>query len=212
MSRGAAVLFAAALCLLLTACASDSGGGVLPDEVGIGDEQLLRDLRAGGLTLLIRHAETKGPGVDPLETLGDCAAQRELSDAGRQDAREMGAAIEDLGIPVGAVRASPFCRTIESAELAFGSAVEDESLLSLASVPDMDEEEAARAAAARYAEVPAAGTVTVLVGQRSNIQRVTGAAPEEGATVVLAPDGESFEVLASLPPGIWQELAAAYAD
>jgi phosphohistidine phosphatase SixA len=52
----------------------------------------------------------------------DGARQRNLTDAGRADARAIGAAIRALGIPIGRVLASPFCRTRETAELIFGRA------------------------------------------------------------------------------------------
>ncbi len=210
------LLLVLVLSLIAAACAggggADAGARLLPAEFEVDDEAFLTDLRDGGLTLLIRHAATTGPGVDPLDSLSDCTRQRELSDAGREDARGMGAAIEALGIPIGTVLASPFCRTVESAELAFGRHVVDEDLLSLASLPEDERSAAAARAAARYAAVPEAGTTTVLLGQRSNISAVTGASPGEGATVVLEPDGEAFAVMGVLPEGFWQAFAAAYAD
>jgi hypothetical protein len=213
-STGMRILALLVAVALLAACSGSSADDAraeqrTPAELGLTDDALLARLRAGGLTLLLRHTETTGPGVDPLDSLGDCAAQRELSEAGREDARGIGAAMAELGIPVGEVRASPFCRTIETAELAFGRHVEDEALLALASFPEDERPPVAEAAAARYAVVPEDGTVTVLIGQRSNIQPVTGATPDEGETVVLEPDGEGFTVLGTLPEGFWQALAAS---
>jgi phosphohistidine phosphatase SixA len=52
----------------------------------------------------------------------DCATQRNLTDRGRDHARAIGAAIRALGVPIGSVPASPLCRTMETAILAFGSA------------------------------------------------------------------------------------------
>src|SRR5205823_3745128 len=46
--------------------------------------------------------------------------QRNLSPKGREDARAIGRAFHDLGIPVGRVLASPMCRTEETARLIFG--------------------------------------------------------------------------------------------
>ena len=43
-------------------------------------------------------------------------------DAGRDEARRIGVAIKRLEIPVGEVMASPFCRTMETAQLIFGRA------------------------------------------------------------------------------------------
>src|SRR3989442_368380 len=44
------------------------------------------------------------------------------SDKGRAEAREIGAQVKRLAIPIGDVLASPFCRTMETARLAFGKA------------------------------------------------------------------------------------------
>jgi phosphohistidine phosphatase SixA len=41
--------------------------------------------------------------------------QRNLTDKGRAEAREIGAHVKRLGIPVDEVLASPFCRTVETA-------------------------------------------------------------------------------------------------
>lgn len=52
----------------------------------------------------------------------DCATQRNLTDKGRDEARRLGEHVRRLGIPIGPVHASPFCRTMETARLAFGKA------------------------------------------------------------------------------------------
>ena len=80
-------------------------------------------LRRGGYVLYFRHAATDMSKNDAgMTSFDDCPTQRNLVDRGRDDARAIGAAIRALGIPIGKVRASPFCRTVETAELAFGRA------------------------------------------------------------------------------------------
>lgn len=54
--------------------------------------------------------------------LDDCATQRVLSEKGRQNSRAIGEAIRALDVPIGPVLASPLCRTVETAVLAFGFA------------------------------------------------------------------------------------------
>ncbi len=75
-------------------------------------------LREGGI-VLFRHAIAPGGGDPPGMRLGDCATQRNLDAAGREQARRIGAAIRAAGVEVGAVLASGWCRTVETAELAF---------------------------------------------------------------------------------------------
>ena len=85
---------------------------------------LLAALRAGGHILYFRHADTDHRQVDRGVRLEDCATQRNLTDAGRDHSRALGEAIRSLGIPIGAVLASPMCRTMETATLfAFGTAL-----------------------------------------------------------------------------------------
>jgi len=85
------------------------------------DDTLWELLRGGGQVVLMRHAVTT-PGVgDPSGfRLDDCATQRNLTDAGRDDARRVGAAFRTRGAPVGRVLSSPWCRCLETARLAFG--------------------------------------------------------------------------------------------
>ena len=82
---------------------------------------LVAELRKGGYLLYFRHAATDMSQNDS-KSLGptDCANQRNLSPKGREDARAIGPAFHDLGIPVGRVLASPMCRTEETARLIFG--------------------------------------------------------------------------------------------
>lgn len=78
-------------------------------------------LRQGGYTLYVRHGEANvGTDEMPLH-LTDCSAQRNLSDKGKRDAERYGEAIRKLNIPVQLpVQASPFCRTVQTAQIAFG--------------------------------------------------------------------------------------------
>ena len=76
--------------------------------------------RRGGV-LLIRHASTE-PGLgDPAGfTIGQCQTQRNLSEAGRAQARALGAWFARHGLPVQAVLSSQWCRCLDTAQLAFG--------------------------------------------------------------------------------------------
>lgn len=57
-----------------------------------------------------------------MTSFEDCASQRPLLDKGRDEARAIAGHLKRLGIPVDRVYASPFCRTTETAMLAFGKA------------------------------------------------------------------------------------------
>ena len=195
------------LLLLLPACSGLSEPEPDGPLTGI---DLVEELREGGYVLFLRHTATTRGGVDDVSTLGDCSRQRELSGAGRTDAREIGAAFDELEIPVAKVLASPFCRTVETAELAFGRASTDEALLAAASTGQDDATQ--RAALERVRRLitrgPSDGTNLVLVGHLDNIEPVTGVEPEEGGTAVFEPDGDGgFRLVAEVPPQGWQKLA-----
>jgi hypothetical protein len=83
----------------------------------------LRLLREGGNVLVVRHAKTDMLAKDARGgDFADCSWQRNLSPMGREASREMGDAVRLLGIPVGEVSSSPYCRCMDTARLAFGRA------------------------------------------------------------------------------------------
>jgi phosphohistidine phosphatase SixA len=82
---------------------------------------LLVALKRGGYNLYMRHAlATVGQDGDLLKTpmwWENCMIQRNMSDAGRDQARKVGAAIRELKLPIGDIKASQFCRVRETAQL-----------------------------------------------------------------------------------------------
>jgi len=78
-------------------------------------------LRPGGCVVLMRHAITEpGIGDPPGFRLNDCSTQRNLSQAGREQARRVGAAFTREKVQLDEVRSSAWCRCVETADLAFG--------------------------------------------------------------------------------------------
>lgn len=86
------------------------------------DAQALALLREGGVVLVLRHAQAPGNFDPPGFRLGECSTQRNLSEAGRAQARALGDRLRAAGLVPASVRSSPWCRCIETAELAFGRA------------------------------------------------------------------------------------------
>ncbi|RZL95547.1 MAG: histidine phosphatase family protein [Variovorax sp.] len=81
-------------------------------------------LRAGQCAVLWRHAQTtQGVGDPPGFRLEQCSTQRNLSDAGRAQARAAGEWFRSRGLAPRAVRTSAWCRCKDTAELAFGTHV-----------------------------------------------------------------------------------------
>ncbi|MDN4492590.1 histidine phosphatase family protein [Ureibacillus aquaedulcis] len=82
---------------------------------------LLHDLRNGGYIFYTRHGEAT-IGRDSNLDFRNCFTQRNLSEKGRWQAIYYGEILRYLGIPIKyPISASPFCRTIETAQLAVGT-------------------------------------------------------------------------------------------
>ena len=83
---------------------------------------LVERLRQGGLVMYFRHADTTGTACDRTYRIGDRDGQRNISADGREQARRLGLAMRELGIPVHEpVLAGPVYRARDTAELAFGA-------------------------------------------------------------------------------------------
>ncbi|MGE8034450.1 histidine phosphatase family protein [Lysinibacillus sp. KCTC 33748] len=84
------------------------------------DKSILDLLRKGGFVLYARHGQAT-VGVDqPYINFQDCVTQRNLSEFGRRQAVYFGQLLRHLQIPISSpIIVSPFCRTVETAQLAF---------------------------------------------------------------------------------------------
>jgi len=85
--------------------------------------ELVAALKQGGYVVYFRHAATDfSKNDEKMRDFDDCANQRNLTDAGRDQAKRIGASWRALGLPLGKVYASPFCRTRETAVASRSSA------------------------------------------------------------------------------------------
>lgn len=172
------------------------------------DAGLLAALREGGLVIFLRHAETGSASPDQaLAVPGECESQRNLDATGRAQAVEIGAAFRELGIPVSRVLASPFCRTMETAALAFGLAEPEPALILPRHVDAAARQAMGAALRSLLPEAPPAGN-WVMVGHSYHIIAAGGPPPQpQGAAVILRPLGEGrFTVLGLIQPQGWREL------
>ena len=170
---------------------------------------LADQLRRGGVILVIRHAATdqSKPDQNPVD-LNDCSTQRNLSAEGRRDARLIGQNARRLKLRLGAVLSSRFCRTRETARLAFGRATISPPLLNtITSEHDAAWRRQIRAARVLFGTKPAPGRVTVLVTHGVVVGDVTGHSLEEGETLVFRPLGNSkFKLVGRILPRAWSAL------
>jgi phosphohistidine phosphatase SixA len=172
------------LCLLLTALAAAATDRSANDP-------LVQRLLAGGHVLLLRHAEAPGTGDPAGFRLGDCSTQRDLSEAGREQARAIGDWLRDRGITRARVYSSQWCRCLETAELlALGPVVELPGLNSFFNRP---QDRAPNLAALRefLQDRPPGGEALILVTHQVTISALTGeyTASGEGVLATLDQDG-----------------------
>jgi phosphohistidine phosphatase SixA len=168
------------------------------------DPALLAKLRQGGYVLYLRHASTDFSQNDErMTSFDDCANQRNLTDKGRDEARALGAHIKRLGIPIGPVHASPFCRTVETARLAFGKAqAMNEVRGGPSRVEDPNRYEGLRKLMATR---PAIGTNTVISSHANPFYALVGPPYlAEGEMAVVRPGDDSFAVVGRIRIEDWQ--------
>lgn len=152
------------------------------------DAGALAELAKPGRVLILRHASAPGFG-DPAEfKLGDCATQRNLDAAGREQARALGARLRAAGIGRAKIYSSQWCRCLETARLL--GLGEVEPLPALNSFFDRPEDRGRKLAAVRafLAELPRDGGPVVLVTHQVTVSGVTGRGVAAGGGYVLRLD------------------------
>ncbi len=85
---------------------------------------LVTSLKGGGYVIVFRHGATDDSHRDvyPFK-FDDMSAQRQLSEKGRQMAREIGEALRKLNVPIGEVYTSKLNRAVETGKLIGGKDV-----------------------------------------------------------------------------------------
>ena len=83
------------------------------------ENDVLVNLKKGGNLIFIRHAYAPGGGDPDNFDLNDCSTQRNLSEAGREQAKKIGKFFDENQIPIDKVISSEWCRCKETAEIAF---------------------------------------------------------------------------------------------
>jgi phosphohistidine phosphatase SixA len=160
-------------------------------------------LREGGYVIVFRHGATDDSQKDvyPLN-FGDMAAQRQLSEKGRETARQIGTAIKQLHIPIGEIDTSRLNRAIETGKL-----LSDKEVHALDALTDSGAGNAAAMANPTGANAkaglalrelvnaaPKAGTNAVIVTHKTNIADAFGKEAsdvQEGEAFVYKPNGSA---------------------
>jgi phosphohistidine phosphatase SixA len=170
--------------------------GLLPSAAPA-NEALWSQLEKGGQIVLMRHAvTTPGVGDPPGFRLDDCSTQRNLTDDGRQDAKRVGDAFRLRGIAVERVLTSPWCRCIETANLAFGKAEVSTALGNLFTHPENRDRQVREMR--ELVDVPSAGN-RVWVSHGATIAALTGVSLATAEMLIVTPQQRGgFVVLGRL--------------
>ena len=150
-------------------------------------------LREGGHVVLLRHGYAAGTTDSARIDLDDCRTQRGLSDRGRQQARRIGSQIAARAQPVEQVYTSRFCRTRETADLAFGSSLVKD-LPTLDPAGDPAAQEAAKNEIFALVEGFTGSGNLVLVTHEDVIRSLTGSGAREGEAVIVRRDPEDLHI------------------
>ncbi|MEM7115843.1 MAG: hypothetical protein AAF614_25605, partial [Chloroflexota bacterium] len=165
-----------------------------PDELA----DLYAKLQEGGYVVYVRHTHTDRSRGDTDTSLGRCETQRILSDRGRDEAFLIRNAYQQLGLPVSQIISTQYCRTLETAVLAFG-------------VPQVILRSDLHAILPQLlATQPANGTNVLIVAHIGTIRDRVGLDDtfEEGDSLVYRPTGDgNFEFVGRIGLYDWPVLA-----
>ncbi len=155
-------------------------------------------LRTGGI-VLFRHANAPGVGDPPGFRLGDCGTQRNLDAAGRAQAQRIGARLREQGVTVGKVLASQWCRTRDTAELAFPGRVTPQAAFN-SFFEDRDNAPQQTSAARALLLAWNGPGALVVVTHQVNISALTDGFTASGEGIVLRRLGQQLEVVGRIAP------------
>ena len=190
-------------------------GSVQASPPELDGEALIAALRGGGHTIYFRHAATDWSQQDRVERAGDwtsCDPRqiRQLSEQGRSTARKIGAAMRALRIPVGEVLASPYCRTVETAELlGLAPVMRSDAVINMRVASFFGGRDAVVATAqGLLASAPLAGINRVVVAHGNVERSATPVYPDEAEAVVFRPNVQGgFDFVGRLSPADWTALS-----
>lgn len=162
---------------------------LLPQQANARDLAIwdkLQGTNPRGYVLLMRHALAPGVGDPQNFRLGDCSTQRNLSEEGRQDAREIGEWLKRRDVPIFRVESSRWCRARETAELlGIGAVRANKNLDSLFEDADPIGDPQTAKTRKRIIDHRQTRGLLVMVGHFVNVSALTGVGLESGEGVLV---------------------------
>lgn len=161
--------------------------------------ELLAMLRGGGYVLFFRHGATPDYAEAAItDDFADCGRQRSLNSVGRAQAFAIGEAFRVLGIPIGDVIASPYCRCMDTARIAFGRVQRADEVRSGGDADRLR---------ARLSTTPPAGANLAIVGHGSASDLFGDEFLREAEAMVVRPQGAGkFDLVARVRAESWAQF------
>jgi hypothetical protein len=151
-------------------------------------------LRDGGRVVLLRNAMTNGT-TDPANfDIAKCSTQRNLSQRGKQQAGRIGALFGARSAPVERVLSSRYCRSLDTARIAFETEPEQFEPLDLLSTDEAVRARQLEATVDEARNYSGSGNL-VMVTHLENIKALTGVSPREGEAVIVGVEGDGMRAL-----------------
>jgi phosphohistidine phosphatase SixA len=159
------------------------------NELAIWDR--LQGTTPKGYVLLIRHSLAPGIGDPANFKLNDCSTQRNLSDIGRQDARDIGAWLTRRQITIARVESSRWCRAKETATLLnLGKVKLNRNLDSLFQESDLPNHPQTIKVRKQILDYRNKSGLLILVGHYVNIAAITNVGVDSGEGVLVRADSK----------------------
>jgi phosphohistidine phosphatase SixA len=156
-----------------------------------------------GYVLLLRHSLAPGSGDPANFTLGDCSTQRNLSDEGREDAREIGEWLKRREIKIARVESSRWCRAKETAELlGIGKVKLNRNLDSLFRETNIESHPATVKVRKQIINYRNKSGLLVLVGHYVNIAALTDLGVNSGEGVLVRADSKGVIRVVGTTPNL----------
>ncbi len=154
----------------------------------------------------MRHSSTDFSKNDAnMRSYEDCDNQRNLTDKGRQEARDIGTHLKRLKIPIGTVLASPYCRTMETARLTFGSA---QAVQEVRGGPLRTDDPARYDPLRKLFATKLPKKDNLAIASHGNPFHAVAGPPylAEGEIAVIRPEGDRFTLIGRIRPEDWPKL------
>jgi phosphohistidine phosphatase SixA len=166
--------------------------GIVPAQAETRSTAIWEKLQSSnpqGYVLLMRHALAPGNGDPENFTLGDCSTQRNLSQEGRKDAKDIGLWLKRQKVKISRVESSRWCRANETAQLlGIGKVRPNKNLDSLFMEADVLGHPQTAQIKKQIVDYRNKRGLLVLVGHFVNISAVTGVGLDSGEGVVVRAD------------------------